>query len=102
MNFLIKHRFNPIAIVSAIFLLILLLVGLMWILIPPPPKNIEIATGFPTGLYYQFAQRLKGELAGPSVDDARAEVLLVEKNLEPGGDLLEARRFGSRDGSVIR
>ena len=68
MNFLIKHRFNPIAIVSTIFLLILLLVGLMWILIPPPPKNIEIATGFPTGLYYQFAQRLKGELAREKVN----------------------------------
>ena len=68
MNFLMKYRFNPIAIVSAIFLLMFFLIGLMWVLIPPPPKNIEIATGFPTGLYYQFAQRLKSELAHENVN----------------------------------
>ncbi len=35
---------------------------------PPPPKTIEMATGFPTGLYYQFGERLKKELAQDGVD----------------------------------
>jgi TRAP transporter TAXI family solute receptor len=41
--------------------------SILWILIPPPPKVIDMATGFPTGLYYQFGERLKTELAQEGV-----------------------------------
>ena len=67
MNSLKKHLFNPWASGSAFLLLLILIFGVLWILVPPPPKSIEIATGFPTGLYYQFAERLKVELGKEGV-----------------------------------
>ena len=67
MNFLHKHIYNPLAIVMAILVLIVALFGVLWILVPPPPKVIELATGFPNGLYHQFGQRLKRELAEQGV-----------------------------------
>jgi len=54
MNLLRKQLYNPIAIGVAIILLIAALFGVLWVLVPPPPKTIEMATGFPTGLYYHF------------------------------------------------
>lgn len=62
MNFLHKQLYNPLAIGAAIILLIVAIFGVLWILVPPPPKTIEMATGFPTGLYYHFGERLKSEL----------------------------------------
>ncbi|OWS69571.1 TAXI family TRAP transporter solute-binding subunit [Polynucleobacter campilacus] len=58
-----RHIYNPIAIAAVFFAALIVLFGVLWILIPPPPKTIEMATGFPTGLYYQFGERLKIELA---------------------------------------
>ena len=58
-----RHLYNPIAIAATFLAALIMLFGILWILIPPPPKAIEMATGFPTGLYYQFGERLKIELA---------------------------------------
>lgn len=68
MNFFKKQMYNPFAIALGFCGLLVFIFGILWILVPPPPKSIEIATGFPTGLYYQFAERLKTELAKDGVD----------------------------------
>lgn len=67
MNFIKRQIYNPIALAAAFFALLIIFFGVLWILIPPPPKSIELATGFPTGLYYQFGERLKAEMAKDGV-----------------------------------
>jgi len=62
-----RYLYNPIAIGSIFFAVLIIAFGLLWIMIPPPPKVIDMATGFPTGLYYQFGERLKTELAQEGV-----------------------------------
>ena len=68
MNFIKRQIYNPVALLAAFFMLLFILFGVLWVLVPPPPKSIEMATGFPTGLYYQFGERLKAELAKEGVD----------------------------------
>ena len=68
MNFIKRQIYNPLALAAAFFTLLIILFGVLWILIPPPPKSIEMATGFPTGLYYQFGERLKAELSNNGVE----------------------------------
>ena len=68
MNFIKRQIYNPLALMLGFFALLILFFGVLWILVPPPPKSIEMATGFPTGLYYQFGVRLKTELAKEGVD----------------------------------
>ena len=68
MNFFKRQIYNPLALLASFFVLLIILFGVLWILVPPPPKSIEMATGFPTGLYYQFGERLKAELAKEGVD----------------------------------
>ena len=68
MNFIKRQIYNPLALAAAFFALLIILFGVLWILIPPPPKSIEMATGFPTGLYYQFGERLKADLAKEGVN----------------------------------
>jgi len=68
MNFIKRQIYNPVALLAAFFTILIILFGVLWILVPPPPKSIEMATGFPTGLYYQFGERLKSELAKEGVD----------------------------------
>jgi TRAP transporter TAXI family solute receptor len=67
MKSITRHLYNPIAITAAFFAVLIVIFGVLWILIPSPPKVIEMATGFPTGLYYQFGERLKTELAEEDV-----------------------------------
>ena len=62
-----RQLYNPLVIAAAFLLGIIIIFGVLWILIPPPPKVIDMATGFPTGLYYQFGERLKAELAKDGV-----------------------------------
>jgi len=57
-----RHLYNPIAILATFFAVLIIVFGVLWILIPPPPKVIDMASGLPTGLYYQFGERLKAEL----------------------------------------
>ena len=71
MNSLKQKIYNPIAIAIGFCILLISIFAVLWILVPPPPKAIEMATGFPTGLYYQFGERLKKELA---VDGVNLEV----------------------------
>ena len=67
MKSITRHLYNPLAIESVFFAVLIIVFGVLWILIPPPPKVIDMATGFPTGLYYQFGERLKTELAQEGV-----------------------------------
>uniref|UniRef100_B1XVV3 TRAP transporter solute receptor, TAXI family n=1 Tax=Polynucleobacter necessarius subsp. necessarius (strain STIR1) TaxID=452638 RepID=B1XVV3_POLNS len=68
MNFFKRQIYNPLALAASFFVLLVVLFGVLWILVPPPPKSIEMATGFPTGLYYQFGERLKTELSQDGVN----------------------------------
>ena len=68
MNFIKKQIYNPLALAAAFIFLLTIIFAVLWILVPPPPKSIEMATGFHTGLYYQFGERLKAELSKDSVD----------------------------------
>jgi TRAP transporter TAXI family solute receptor len=68
MNFFKRQIYNPLALAVSFFVLLIILFGVLWILVPPPPKSIEMATGFPTGLYYQFGERLKTELSQDGVN----------------------------------
>jgi TRAP-type uncharacterized transport system substrate-binding protein len=63
MNFIRKNIYNPIAVGIAFLGLVALLFATLWVLVPPPPRSIELATGFPTGLYQQFGEKLQSELA---------------------------------------
>lgn len=63
MNFIRKNIYNPIAVGIAFLGLVALLFVTLWVLVPPPPRSIELATGFPTGLYQQFGEKLQSELA---------------------------------------
>lgn len=67
MKSLKNHLYNPQAILLAFVLLVAFIFGVLWILTPPPPKVIKMATGLPQGLYYQFGERLKRELAKEGV-----------------------------------
>jgi TRAP transporter TAXI family solute receptor len=67
MRSLKKYLYNPWAIALGFCTLLAILFGVLWILVPPPPKTIEMATGFPTGLYYQFGERLNSELSQEGV-----------------------------------
>jgi TRAP transporter TAXI family solute receptor len=68
MNFIKRQIYNPLALAGAFVVLLMIIFGVLWFLVPPPPKSIEMATGFPTGLYYQFGERLKSELTKDGVD----------------------------------
>ncbi len=67
MNFIRKNIYNPIAVGATFFVLVALLFSTLWVLVPPPPRSIELATGFPTGLYQKFGERLQSELAEQGV-----------------------------------
>jgi TRAP-type uncharacterized transport system substrate-binding protein len=63
MDFIRKNIYNPLALGLAFLILVALLFATLWVLVPPPPRSIELATGFPTGLYQKFGERLQSELA---------------------------------------
>ena len=67
MHSLKRHLYSPKSILLGFILLLIIIFGVLWILTPPPPKSIKMATGLPDGLYYQFGQRLKYELAKEGV-----------------------------------
>ena len=63
MDFIRKNIYNPVAVGGAFLILVAILFATLWVLVPPPPRSLELATGFPTGLYQQFGQKLQSELA---------------------------------------
>jgi TRAP-type uncharacterized transport system substrate-binding protein len=63
-----RHLYNPFAIAAGFIVVLVAIFAVLWILVPPPPKSIEMATGFPTGLYYQFGERLKEDVAKDGVN----------------------------------
>jgi TRAP transporter TAXI family solute receptor len=63
-----RQIYNPFAIAIGFCVLLVSIFTVLWVLVPPPPKVIEMATGFPTGLYYQFGERLKKEVAADGVN----------------------------------
>jgi len=67
MNFIRKNIYNPIAFGIGFLILVAILFATLWVLVPPPPRSIELATGFPTGLYQQFGEKLQAELAQEGV-----------------------------------
>jgi TRAP transporter TAXI family solute receptor len=62
-----RYLYNPFAVAVGFCVVLVAIFAVLWILVPPPPKVIEMATGFPTGLYYQFGERLKEEVAKDGV-----------------------------------
>ena len=62
MNLLYQLASRPAALVSVIIALVTTVFISISFLLPHPPKTLTIVTGFPDGLYTQFAQQLKIEL----------------------------------------
>ncbi|MBU3612097.1 TAXI family TRAP transporter solute-binding subunit [Polynucleobacter sp. MG-27-Goln-C1] len=67
MDFIRKNIYNPLAVGIAFLILVAILFSTLWVMVPPPPRSIELATGFSTGLYQKFGERLQGELAQQGV-----------------------------------
>jgi TRAP-type uncharacterized transport system substrate-binding protein len=67
MDFIRKNIYNPLAVGVAFLILVAILFAILWVLVPPPPRSIELATGFPTGLYQQFGEKIQAELAREGV-----------------------------------
>jgi TRAP transporter TAXI family solute receptor len=67
MNFIRKNIYNPAAVGVTLLVLVAIIFATLWILVPPPPRSIELATGFPTGLYQQFGEKLQSRLADEGV-----------------------------------
>lgn len=67
MDFIRKNLYNPLAVGIAFLILVAILFATLWVLVPPPPRSIELATGFPTGLYQKFGEKLQTELAREGV-----------------------------------
>lgn len=67
MGFIRKNIYNPLAVGIAFLVLVAILFATLWVLVPPPPRSIELATGFPTGLYQKFGEKLQTELAREGV-----------------------------------
>ena len=68
MNRIQGLRYNPYALLAILALLIVFVFGVLWTLIPAPPKSIAIATGFQDGLYYRFGERMQSALKKEGVD----------------------------------
>lgn len=56
MNRIQALRYNLYALLAILALLVVFVFGVLWTLIPAPPKSIAIATGFQDGLYYRFGE----------------------------------------------
>lgn len=63
MTILYRIASRPAYLVTAFIVLIASIFLTIWLLLPGPPKTLTIATGFPDGLYHQFAKQLQAELA---------------------------------------
>ena len=63
MNLLYQLASRPAILVSVLTGLIAALFAGIWFILPQPPQTLTIATGFPDGLYSQFANHLRTELA---------------------------------------
>jgi TRAP-type uncharacterized transport system substrate-binding protein len=68
MNRIQGLRYNPYALLALLALLIVFIFGVLWTLIPAPPKSIAIATGFQEGLYYRFGERMQSSLQKEGVE----------------------------------
>jgi TRAP-type uncharacterized transport system substrate-binding protein len=68
MNRIQGLRYNPYALLAILVLLIVFVFGVLWTLIPAPPKSIAIATGFQDGLYYRFGERMQSSLKKQGVE----------------------------------
>ncbi|MEY2888719.1 MAG: hypothetical protein RIQ30_316 [Pseudomonadota bacterium] len=63
MTILYRIASRPAYLVTAFIVLIASIFLTIWLLLPGPPKTLTIETGFPDGLYHQFAKQLQVELA---------------------------------------
>jgi hypothetical protein len=70
MNLLYQLASRPTALVSETIALVMTVFIGIRLLLTRPSKTLTIVTGFPNGLYAQFAQHLEIEAAKPkNVDD---------------------------------
>ena len=92
MDFIRKNIYNPLAVGIAFLVLVAILFATLWVLVPPPPRSIELATGFPTGLYQKFGEKLQTELAREGVSlklrttDGTSDNLALLSNPDSGVD----------------
>ncbi len=68
MNRIQGLRYNPYALLAILLLFIVFVFGVLWSLIPAPPKSIAMATGFQDGLYYRFGERMQASLKKEGVE----------------------------------
>lgn len=67
MNLLYQIASRPAYLVTAFVAIIATIFLAIWLILPGPPKTLTIATGFPDGLYHQFAKQLQLELAKENI-----------------------------------
>lgn len=93
MNFLFYLASRPFLLVSAFLGLLVAIFLAVWSVLPQPPKTLTIATGFPEGLYSQFAKQLQTELAKEKISleirntGGSVENLALMNNPQSGVDL---------------
>lgn len=63
MNLLYRIASRPAYLVTLCVATVVTIFLIIWWVLPEPPKTLTIATGFPEGLYHQFAKQLQSELA---------------------------------------
>ncbi len=63
MNLLYQIASRPAYLVTAFVAIMATIFLAIWLILPSPPKTLTIATGFPDGLYHEFAKQLQAELA---------------------------------------
>jgi len=63
MNLLYQIASRPAYLVTAFIAIVASIFVAIWLILPAPSKTLTIATGFPEGLYHQFAKQLQAELA---------------------------------------
>ncbi len=93
MNLLYQIASRPAYLVTAFIAIIASIFVAIWLILPAPSQTVTIATGFPEGLYHQFAKQLQAELAKQKItlrirnSGGSADNLALMADLKSGVDL---------------
>ncbi len=93
MNLLYQIASRPAYLVTAFIAIIASIFVAIWLILPAPSQTLTIATGFPEGLYHQFAKQLQAELAKQKITlrirntGGSADNLALMADLKSGVDL---------------
>ncbi len=93
MNLLYQIASRPAYLVTAFIAIIASIFVAIWLILPAPSQTLTIATGFPEGLYHQFAELLQAELAKQKITlrirntGGSADNLALMADLKSGVDL---------------